>query len=318
MSTILQPFSVLDPAALDGILSTQVSEWRRRLDWDLTDVANILRESIDQQAIEGVTVACRGEVVGFAFYTVEIDRVLVGDLYLSPECRVPELAELLVDGLMEQIRAIRARKRIEVQSICFDPDLWTPIFAQRGFDYFDRTYMVADAVPRPVDDHPRAFVRPWRDEDFSQLAEVIYQSYRGSVDARGNNQYRTRDGCADLLDALTTTVWCGRFRPDITHVAVDRTTGRCCGVAVASEVCGWAVHLSQISVAPIYQGEGIGKRLILGTLNSAYKRAFNRVSLAVTRANTGALALYERCGFTPHFEFSAYINDPAPFRYRPG
>jgi hypothetical protein len=119
--------------------------------------------------------------------------------------------------------------RIESQSIVFDSRGFDEAFAHLGFARHDRDYLSLDLGARQFDDppeHPRVVVRAWEPSDFTPAAEVVFQAYRGSIDAKLNAQYRSREGCADLLDALTDTLWCGRFDARLARVAVERDTGQ--------------------------------------------------------------------------------------------
>jgi ribosomal protein S18 acetylase RimI-like enzyme len=193
-------------------------------------------------------------------------------------------------------------------------------FLDLGFERHDRDYLAIDLgtdVPARADAHPRVAVRGWLDSDYTPALEVVYQAYRGTVDARMNVQYRTREGCADLLDALTDSMWCGRFDPSLARVAIDRASGRCCGVVVASVISDRAAHLGQVSVLPDFQNEGVGRAMIAEVLEAAAAAGFPRATLAVTRANHAAMRLYRALGFVPVLEFPVYTREAAPFRLRP-
>jgi [ribosomal protein S18]-alanine N-acetyltransferase len=52
-----------------------------------------------------------------------------------------------------------------------------------------------------------------------------------------------------------------------------------------------------IAVAPDRRGRGVGKALLEALLAAAREDGFAALSLSVSRTNTPARALYERCGF---------------------
>jgi len=76
-----------------------------------------------------------------------------------------------------------------------------------------------------------------------------------------------------------------------------------------NEVVGWCDVLSNSSpgfthsgtlgmgVLPDYRGKGIGKDLILTTLNAAFEKNLERVQLDVFANNQTAIRLYEKVGF---------------------
>lgn len=314
------PFGRLPAGAMAGVLAAQRAEWLERLEWDIAEITDFVEEAVAGRSLRGSALLANDEVAGFGFFTVEVDRCLIGELYVGPEARSPEAHEALVEGVVRQIRQTRPRKRVESQSIVFDPRGFDEAFARHGFARHDRDYLVAElaAAPATPAEHPEVEIRPWREIDFAPALEVVYRAYRGTVDAELNVQYRSREGCADLLDALTDDVWCGRFDPALARVAVERRTGRCVGVAVASAIGPRAAHFGQISVHPRLQNRGVGRRMLASALAAAREAGFARATLAVTRANRAAGALYASLGFTPSLAFPVYTRDPTPFRLRPG
>ena len=75
------------------------------------------------------------------------------------------------------------------------------------------------------------------------------------------------------------------------------------------EVVGWCdvmpkdrpiyagVGVLGMGLLPSFRGRGIGKRLILRTLEAARASGLRRVELSVRESNAGAIALYKKVGF---------------------
>jgi len=312
--TEVVPFARLAPGALGCVLAAQRCEWRERLAWDIAEITEFVETAIRARSLRGMALVADDDVIGFGFYTIEVERCLIGEIYVRPERRSPETNAMLADGLVRLIRRAKPRMRVESQSIVFDSRGFDETFARLGFARHERDYLALDLGARRSDDlpdHPRVVVRGWEPSDFTPAVEVVFQAYRGSIDARLNAQYRSREGCADLLDALTDTPWCGRFDPRLARVAIERDTGRCCGVAIASAISERTAHFGQISVLPRRQNEGIGRAMLESALASARREDFATATLAVTRANRAAGALYHRLGFRPRVEFPVYTRDAA-------
>lgn len=309
----LVTFRNLEPGALDDLLELQRLEWLERLHWDLGEITRFLSNAIRARSLKGSAVMVDGEPVGFGFFTYEVDRCLIGDLYVRPDARGITVNSALARGILQQIQRSKTRKRIESQSVSFATEGFDEVFLNEGFVDAARLYMTreADTGVEQMTSHIRVEIRPWRDADFTQAVEVIYQAYRGTVDARMNCQYRTREGCADLLDALTDSAWCGTFDRGISSVAVDRKSNRICGVAVSSRISIAAAHLGQVSVLPIYQGEGIGRAMIERSLAHARESGCRLATLAVTAANEHAAGLYASMGFTTAHEFLIHTREAA-------
>ncbi len=300
-----------DRSSLRALMSEQRDEWLEALDWDLAEINAALVEALRNGSISGSAALAGDRVVAFGFYTVESDRCLLGDAFVTVEYRHRGVYELLVDDLIRRASEVAPLRRIENHTITLDADVSDSVLKARGFEAHERDYLVrAVEVDGEVPaGHSRARMRAWDDADFARVSELIYQSYRGTVDAKLNCQYRSRDGCSDLLDALTNTVWCGRFDPETTRVALDGETNRLCGVAIATRISTGTAHLGQVSVHPVYQGQGIGRALVRSTIDAAARRGLSSCSLAVTRENRVAGGLYRSLGFEPRREFRVYTRD---------
>ena len=313
--TTVLPFTHLGTGALEPVLAAQGREWRERLGWDLAEITEFIAAAHAARTLRGAAVLVGGRPIGYGFFTLEVDRCLIGDVYVDAAQRTPETSAALVSGVLRQVQRSRTRKRVESQSIMFDAAGAGEAFAEQGFARHERSYLaapLAGEIGAFAAEHSRIRVRPWRDEDFGPAAETIYRAYQGTVDARMNCQYRTSEGCADLLDALTDSPWCGRFEPDLTQVAVDRETGRSCGVAVVSAISPETAHLGQVSVLPAYQGSGVGRTMILAALAAARRAGFAEATLAVTRENRAAARLYARLGFEPRVDFPVFTREATP------
>lgn len=316
-NTTVVPIPQLPQGALDRLFASQRREWLATLDWDLADTVRLVISSLDERSLRGVALLDDGEPVGFSYYSPESDRCLIGDFYVRPRSRTLATNVALAEGVIRHIRRARPRARIEFQALTLDSRGLDDVFVGRGFERYERVFMETRANGAAPLESPGVLVREWRDRDLGPAGDVVFRSYRGAVDARVNAQYSTREGCELLLEALVATVWCGRFLPEVTRVAVDRRTSRCCGVAVAARVSSTAVHLGQISVAPSHQGKGVGAAIVTSAVAAAAESGFTRVTLAVTRANERAHRLYERCGFVPRFDFAVYTESPPPLSVAP-
>jgi ribosomal protein S18 acetylase RimI-like enzyme len=284
-------------------------EWRARLEWDMSEVSELVRTAIDERVLHGCALVGEADrVEGFCFYAVAARRCLIGGFYVTPQVRSAAANSRLAHAVLEDIGRRPGVRRVETQSICFDTTGVEEVMEKAGFCAHERCFMRARALARDPDEHPDVVLRPWVDADFSRCAELIYRAYRGAVDPRINSQYGSRDGCADLLDALTTTPWCGRFDAGLTQVAQARDSRRILGLAVASRISTKVGHLGQVSVLPGVQGRGIGRTIVRGALAAAADNGLDALTLAVTSENTVACRLYEREGFETTLRFQVYCR----------
>ena len=74
-------------------------------------------------------------------------------------------------------------------------------------------------------------------------------------------------------------------------------------------------EIATLYVQPRHQGKGIGQRLLLAALDQCQTRGWAPPWLAVNSENAGAIAFYQRNGFSPvgqtHFQIqdTGYLND---------
>lgn len=66
-------------------------------------------------------------------------------------------------------------------------------------------------------------------------------------------------------------------------------------------------EMKRLYVSPLGRGTGLGKALTLEVLDQARRMGYRRVRLDTLRSMTGAMALYEKLGFS---EVEPYYNNP--------
>jgi ribosomal protein S18 acetylase RimI-like enzyme len=317
----LIPLADADPAEMESLFDEQCDEWAALLRWDYAGPSQLIREVARRKELSGFAVTAGSRVIGFCFYIIESDRCSIGDIYVSRKWRGVGADRKMAAAILQKLDRLPRLRRIESQSVSvgnYDGDAF---FLDQGFERFDRHYMMIDLVGAAGSEPPSGDVRrpggpvleialrSWRDDDFGAAARIIHRSYRGEHDSLINSQYRTEEGCAELLSILTEHIWCGEFLPQVTQVATDRATGKPVGVLIASSIADGAGHIGQISILPSYQGAGIGRRMIGASLKAFERLGFETASLAVTGANAGAFHLYRSCGFRVVHTFPVFYRE---------
>jgi ribosomal protein S18 acetylase RimI-like enzyme len=306
-------------SGLETLFDEQCDEWLQLLRWDYTGPSRLIRETTRERELPGFCALIDGQLAGFSFYVIEGNRCSIGDIYVSRRWRGAGADGLMAQALLDSVESIPKLRRLESQCVSVGNELVDKLFLERGFHRFERHYMmlnlsaqteiVADSLqPRAVTDSDIE-IRPWSDTDFTRAAQIIHRSYQGEHDSRINSQYNSEEGCAELLSILTDHIWCGTFLPHVSRIAVDPVTGRAIGVLIASRLAPGAGHIGQISVLPNYQGRGLGRRMIKSAATELKGLGFDLVSLAVTGANTGALHLYDSCGFDTVHRFPVFYRE---------
>jgi len=305
------PLADADPISLERLFDDECDEWFELLKWDYRPASLLIRDVARQQQLAGVAAIAGNDVIGFAYYVIEGNRSSIGDIYVAKRWRDSGVDGDMAVATLDRLSRTRRLRRIESQYVGMENRRADRVFQEHGFERLERNYMLADlasGAPMSTSAFPDISIRRWQQTDFEQAARVIHRSYRGKDDSRINSQYRSLQGCADLLTILTDHFWCGDFLSDVSVVAV-RASGALGGVLIASRVASGVGHLSQISVHPGHQGRGIGRRMIERAVSRFRDLNYRSVTLAVTTSNTNALRLYESCGFKTIHTFPVFYRD---------
>ena len=293
---------------LEPVLREEIASWHEDLEWDFQKSADLVRRFIEGRALSGVALRIHGAVVGYLYYVLEDRKGLIGDLYILHEHRTPHREDLLLGTAVDAMVSSRVVSRIEAQLLMLDcaPARRLPRAPFAGG--FERNFMRVSLI-RPGFSDP-ATARPVRIEVFSEhdqdeAAQLIADAYKGHIDSRINDQYRSLSGARAFLFNIVQYPGCGSFFRPASFAAFD-TNGRLCGISLASLVAPESGHLTQICVLPEYRGLGIGHALIRRSLSRLGELGCRSASLTVTAANEGAVALYQRIGFRVTRRFPAY------------
>ncbi|HJZ68696.1 MAG TPA: GNAT family N-acetyltransferase [Blastocatellia bacterium] len=302
-----------DLAGLEALFDEQCAEWLDLLKWDFKGPSMLIRDVARQRQLTGFAATRGNNTVALAYYLIEGPRCSIGDIYVSRPLRGVGIDRQMAAAVFDKLDRLGRVRRIESQYVGVDNDEADALFQARGFQRLERNYMMVDlnAISKTdgLNIEPGGVsIRPWKKSDFSQATRIIHRSYRDTYDSRINSQYRTEEGCSNLLTILTDSVWCGDFVPQVSRVAV-RSTGTLAGVLIGSRVSNGVGHVGQISVHPASQGQGIGRQLLESALLEFRNRGFNWVTLAVTSANESAVHLYESCGFRTIHSFPVFYRD---------
>lgn len=92
------------------------------------------------------------------------------------------------------------------------------------------------------------------------------------------------------------------------------------GVLLCSRVKNDVAHITQVCVAPKWQGRGLGGQMIENCLAYLHQQGVQAVTLTVTQQNTGAARLYDRLGFLRRHTFDAmlWVSPPMELARLPG
>lgn len=300
----------LGEADVAPLLDAEIAEWRRTLDWDFRPSADLVRRFVRVHALNGFALTVGGTVAGYSYFVSEEGKGLIGDFYVRESARTLEAENRLLEAVLESMWRTPGMRRVEAQLMMLRAPLERPIPYARWFQPYPRRFLevrLAQVRSLPVCDPAGTAFAPWTESWHEEAARLIAIAYKGHIDSRINDQYRSQAGARRFLINIVQYPGCGAFLAPASFVAWDRSQRTLCGIALASMVAEEVGHITQICVAPSYQGKGIGYELLRRSLIAMAAQDCRSVSLTVTSANDMAMRLYERMGFRNRRDFAAYV-----------
>lgn len=305
----LRHFSSVD---LRPLLDDETRAWASLLSWDYNGSAEMILRYIDAKILPGYAAIERGRIFGYSFFVYEGSKGVVGDLFVANGGRLPNAREVeikLLTHVIETLQQSPGIHRVEAQLLAHETGSVARPFLDQGFQRHPRLFMVLpliNSVPSTAK-HPDIEIRRWTEADYQPAAAVITAAYRGHVDAQINDQYHTLAGSLRFLNNIVRFPGCGLFDIESSFAAVDHKAKNLIGLILCSRVRGDVGHVTQVCVLPEYRSKGIGESLLAATSTNLRKRGFTMLSLTVTEANTGAVALYRRLNFDSRRVFDAFV-----------
>jgi ribosomal protein S18 acetylase RimI-like enzyme len=295
---------------LEVFFRQELAEWRDRLLWDVSGAVAALRRALERGGVNGKAIRCGPSTVGYAYFIVEGGRGVVTGLSVAPGWRGAGAAKLLVRSVVSELQR-RGVARIESQFVSFDSPWLVSCFEGERFRAFWREFRRL-TLPRPravsASSTPLALV-PWKGFMLTEASLLMQSAHEGGADARMNEMYRTSEGCRALLTNVLRHRGCGSTIPLASVLARHGATGRAMGFAIVTETSSKQAHLAQLAVAPSFQNQGVGRRLLEHSIDRLLDLGFDTLSLMVSRDNTRAVRLYRAMGFEPVLGFPVFRRE---------
>jgi ribosomal protein S18 acetylase RimI-like enzyme len=280
---------------LAPLLEEEIAAWRSRLDWDFTASADLVRRFVHLRALSGFALMSSAGVAGYSYYVAEEGKGLIGDFFVRAAVRTAEAETRLLEAVLQAIWRTPGMRRVEAQLMMLGSPLDRDAPYARWFRSYPRKFLEVHlpADPSwPARERSTALFSPWTEN---------------RQDDQINDQYRSPGGARRFLSNIVQYPGCGSFFAPASFAAWDRADRTLCGVSLASLVAAETGHITQICVAPNYQGQGIGYELLRRSLTALAAHGCRRASLTVTTANESAVQLYERMGFRNRRDFAACV-----------
>jgi len=299
---------------LRPLLDEEVETWERLLAWDYRSSAEMVLRYLDAKILPGYAAVERGSIVGYSFFVYEGSKGVVGDLFVSPRRSDARAIELqMEEHIIETLQESPGIHRAEAQLLTHQTGELAAPFVSAGFQRYRRLFLGLPlkgseaSVIEPMRLPPEIQVRSWTEQDYQAAAGVITAAYRNHIDSEINDQYRTNAGSMRFLNNIVRFPGCGVFDPDASFVALHKSSGALVGLILCSRVREDVGHITQVCLVPEHRKLGIGEHLIACSHKSLRNRNFALLSLTVTEANHGAVALYRHLGFQERRVFDAFV-----------
>src|SRR6266853_2303617 len=315
----LRHFSSAD---LRPLLEDEIAMWGRQLSWDYATSAEMILRYMDAKILPGYAAIERGSIFGYSFFVYEQNKGVIGDLFVRASVRAPvrdggrspdrhEVEERLLTHVIETLQQSPGIHRVEAQLLAHHTGEVSRPFLQQGFSRHPRVFMNFDIGKHPQASlpalPPQFEMRPWSEQEYQSAAALITAAYRGHVDSEINDQYRTLTGSLRFLNNIVRFPGCGTFDPRASFVVFQGRTRTLVGLMLCSQVRPDVGHITQVCVLPEYRSSGLGEALLAATTRKLRERNFRSISLTVTEANSRAIELYKRIGFTSSRVFDAFV-----------
>ena len=317
MGTAIDTLEILDlrhygSGELRPLLRREAQVWADRMRWDYHGSAEMILRYIDSKILPGYAAIENGEIVGYAFFVYEGSKGVIGDLFAAsadPE-HARHIRSRLLQHVIETMQQTPGIHRIEAQLLVHETGTLSSEFKREGFRAHPRIFMELPLRNWNLPAQPPLIgieLRKWAESDFQPASQVITAAYAGHVDSTINDQYRSAAGSLRFLNNVVRFPGCGQFDPQASYSMLDRLTGQLVGLLLCSSVRSDVGHVTQVCVLPQYRSRRLGERLIIQCAENLRSRGFQELSLTVTEANTRAVELYQRLGFTKSKVFDAFV-----------
>jgi ribosomal protein S18 acetylase RimI-like enzyme len=305
------------------LLEAEARAWNEELYWDFTSSAGVISNCLREKRLSGYALVLDGVVRGYCFFFCDGGKGLMGDLFVSPSPASLDQALELLEHANETLLATPGLRRVEAQlphytfeeleanftswNYCGYRRRFMSLFLPNWQPHASSGFVPSDPGRRPTASLDEFWITPCDKKYAREAAELLYGAYHNHVDEVINDQYSSLAGATRLLDNILHHQGCGEFLEQVSKVAIHHLTGKLAAVLTVTAVRGDTAHVPQIAVARTLQGIGLGTALLESAFNDLAKAGYQRVSLTVTDANSGAFRLYERLGFKTFRTFGAFV-----------
>lgn len=312
-----QSLKTAPPDLVGELLRGEARVWHDRLGWAITDIQRIIQQAVRQRVASGVLATDGTRPAGFAYYTKDAGRGVLGTLVVAPRYRGTGVGRQLACFVVGQMRDGCSLRRIESHTPFMRESGAGDALCGLGFEGVPRHFLTKSlaTISRPRV-RAKVALEPLTIQRQSSAGQVMYRSLIGSRDAAINADFESAEGCQRNLETLMAWPSCGRFEPTSSAIATN-ALGHAIGVIATTRLSRTRALIGQVSVQPEYQAQGVGHALMSHACEALAAKGLKDVALTVTEENP-ALEWYLRLGFSELHSFDAYVwTDEGVVRPRP-
>jgi mycothiol synthase len=234
------------------------------------------------------------------------------DLWTAPEWRRRGVGRRLLAWAADRARAIKDDGSVghpdaihEMSLAVDEQNASAAAFAgARGFAVIRYSFEMRRPLDQPIPDAPLPpglDLRPVVEADHRKIWDANAEAFQDHWEAaqRTEDDFRNWFADPDIDTSIWRVAWDGDQVAGVSMNTIYAEENERLGISV-----GW---LDSVSVRRKWRRRGVGTAVIAASLRTFRDRGLTEASLGVDAENpTGALALYERLGFTRHRAFRIY------------
>jgi ribosomal protein S18 acetylase RimI-like enzyme len=310
----LEPVNLetLGGGALEPLLTVERDDYLRAYRWNFDQSAALVNDLVSTRGLKGVALLAAGEPVGYSYFVLDNQKAIVGDAYVRAPYDTPGNERLLMAATLEAIRKLPSVRRVEAQPMMLRYPYSHPRATRHERLYLELFLPEAEWPPRyELAKGYRLDTWSWRHE--AAAGRVLYDAYRGHVDAQINDHYLGQASATEYLRNLVSYPGNGKFQAEGSFMIEDLERDCVAAILCTSEIHPGTGHITQLCVDRSSRGVGLGRVLLYAALAYFTERRWRWATLSVTSANEIALEMYKRAGFAERSRLYAYVWPQWPY-----
>ncbi len=271
----------------------------------LADMTTSLKKAIKSDKVKGFTAVIDEQPLGLVVYTQSDENGRINFLYAIPGEEDKKIYSELINHCINRLKELNV-VRINCEApILTNKEQVRKIFRELGFETIERVTMVVELpVELPSSRITKGYeIESWDDVYLGEVSHLIYEGYKGTIDQIVYPELKTIAGTKKMITALINGA-SGRFDKEISKISFFNSN--ICGTVLFTLVKEEG-FIPETIVSKDHRGKGLGKALLVKTLEDAIDNNVNKVRLGVSKNNVPAVSLYRKIGFEEKKGITAYI-----------